>query len=64
MQVSVGGAGQATMSASGPISFTTAPTEYTFFVRRAAPGAATVPLVVTDGCGAWPTFVGMGTGVQ
>jgi hypothetical protein len=33
-----------------------------FYVRRAAPGAATVPLVVLDECGAWPTFVGFGNG--
>jgi hypothetical protein len=30
-------------------------------VRRLAPGQAViVPLVVTDDCGAWPTFVGGG----
>ena len=32
----------------------------TFHVRRLAPGAVTVPLVVTDECGAWQTFVGGG----
>jgi hypothetical protein len=32
----------------------------TFFVRRLASGATTVPLVVNDSCGAWPTFVGGG----
>ena len=33
----------------------------TFFVRRASAGAATtVPFVVADGCGDWPTFVGGG----
>jgi thermitase len=33
----------------------------TFFVRRDTPGAATtVPLVVSDSCGAWPTLVGGG----
>jgi hypothetical protein len=32
-------------------------------VRRLAPGQAViVPLVVTDDCGAWPTFVGGGAG--
>jgi hypothetical protein len=32
-----------------------------FTVNRIAAGqAATVQLVVTDGCGAWPTFVGGG----
>ena len=35
-------------------------TSVTFSVRQAAPGAATVPLVVIDGCGEWPTFVGGG----
>jgi hypothetical protein len=33
-----------------------------FTVERATPGqATTVPLVVVDGCGDWPTFVGGGT---
>jgi len=33
----------------------------TFFVRQATAGAAaTVPLVVVDGCGDWPTVVGGG----
>lgn len=48
-----------------PGGFTTdfnPPTGQTSFsVRRAQPGAAvTVPLVVVDGCGDWPTFVGGG----
>jgi hypothetical protein len=35
----------------------------TFFVRRVAAGqAATAELTATDGCGAWPTFVGGGPG--
>ena len=35
----------------------------TFSVRRATSGQATmVPLVVVDGCGDWPTFVGGGPG--
>jgi hypothetical protein len=38
-------------------------TQATFVVARLAPGqASTVNLVVTDGCGAWPTFVGSGPG--
>jgi subtilisin family serine protease len=38
------------------------PTSWTFTIRRAQPGRpATVPLVVTDGCGSWETFVGGGT---
>ena len=32
----------------------------TSYVRRLAPGAVTVPLFVTDECGAWETFVGGG----
>ena len=37
--------------------------DVTLVVRRASPGAATtVPLVVVDGCGDWPTFVGGGPG--
>jgi uncharacterized protein YkwD len=31
-----------------------------FVVRRATPGAVTVPLVLTDACGEWRTFVGAG----
>jgi hypothetical protein len=31
-----------------------------FVVRRTAPGAVTLPLTITDGCGDWPTFVGGG----
>jgi hypothetical protein len=33
---------------------------FVFFVRRTAPGAVTVPLVITDTCGEWPSFVGGG----
>jgi hypothetical protein len=37
------------------------PQQLTFFVRRVNAGAAvTVPLVVVDGCGSWPTLVGGG----
>jgi hypothetical protein len=32
-----------------------------FVVRRLAGGAYTVPLIVTDACGDWPTFVGAGS---
>jgi hypothetical protein len=36
-------------------------TSFTFWVRRAVAGqATTVPVVVTDKCGTWPTFVGGG----
>ncbi|MCC6179111.1 MAG: DUF1501 domain-containing protein [Chloroflexi bacterium] len=40
-----------------------APTsQIAFAVRRAGPGAVTVPLVVADDCGEWRTFVGGGAG--
>lgn len=49
---------------SGPFTHmlnTPAPS-FTFSVRRAQGGqATTVPMIVTDGCGAWETFVGGGT---
>jgi uncharacterized repeat protein (TIGR01451 family) len=61
--VTPGGAGQATVGANATVSFTAPPAQYAFFVRRSAAGAATVPLVLTDGCGEWPSFVGMGAGV-
>lgn len=35
-------------------------TSFQFFVRRAAGGATTAFVVVVDGCGDWPTFVGGG----
>jgi hypothetical protein len=38
-------------------------TSKTFTATRNAAGAMTVPMIVTDGCGVWQTFVGMGTGV-
>ena len=48
---------------TGPITHTTPPgtTQVALFVERATPsGAATVPMVVTDSCGEWQTFVGGG----
>lgn len=39
-------------------------TQAVLIVTRLAAGTATVPLVVVDGCGDWPTFVGMGPGVS
>jgi hypothetical protein len=45
-------------------SFTFAPLlgtrQVTFYVRHAAAGPTTVPLIITDSCGQWPTFVGGG----
>jgi hypothetical protein len=38
-------------------------TQTTFYVERLTPGqASTVSLIITDGCGPWPTFVGGGPG--
>jgi hypothetical protein len=53
---------------TGPGNFTvplaTGTVELTFTVNRVAGNAAaTVPMVVTDACGDWPTFVGLGVGV-
>jgi uncharacterized repeat protein (TIGR01451 family) len=48
---------------TGPFTWNLAPvtTQGTFLVERLTAGqASTVSLVVTDGCGAWPTFVGGG----
>jgi hypothetical protein len=48
---------------AAPFTQTLAPgtTQVTLYVGRLTAGqAATVSLVVTDGCGAWPTFVGGG----
>jgi hypothetical protein len=46
---------------TAPILPSTAQTSFT--LMRLTPGdAATAQLVVTDGCGTWPTFVGGGPG--
>jgi len=48
---------------SGNFSVALAPgtQQATFYMRRATQGAAiTVPLVATDNCGSWSTFVGAG----
>ena len=53
--------GQTGRSGSFTVALTDHPTFVTFFVRRAAVGAATtVPLTVVDTCGEWPTLVGGG----
>lgn len=51
--------------ASGVVVLPLAPGALTsqFTLRRSAVGAFKANLTVTDGCGAWPTFVGGGTGV-
>ncbi|MCC7372305.1 MAG: DUF1501 domain-containing protein [Chloroflexi bacterium] len=43
-------------------TFASPATAQAFYVRRQAPGPVTVPIVVTDDCGAWNTFVGGGAG--
>lgn len=48
---------------SGPLTVQIAPAvpTYTFWVRRAVAGLpTTVPMIVTDRCGTWETFVGGG----
>jgi len=49
-----------------PGGFSIAPgrAQVSFSVQRSAAGAATVPFTVVDDCGAWPTFVGLGTGAS
>ena len=48
---------------TGPIVYVTPPgtVQVALFIERINPGAATVPMVVTDSCGEWQTFVGGGT---
>ncbi len=53
--------GQSGVTGSLPIPLPAGTQSYTFFVRpRVAGQAVTLPLTVTDACGAWPTFVGVG----
>jgi hypothetical protein len=48
-------------SGSFPVPVAPPAAQVSFVVQRVTPGqAATVHLVVTDGCGTWPTFVGGG----
>ncbi len=50
-----------TISAPTTLPVPGTPASYRFTVVRTTPGvASTVHLVVTDGCGTWPTFVGGG----
>jgi hypothetical protein len=52
---------QVTARTTVPLAANT--TTKTFMIIRTNPAATmTVPLIVTDGCGAWETFVGVGTG--
>jgi hypothetical protein len=53
--------GQVGRSGTFTVSLGSGVTQTSFVVRRATAGSATtVPLVITDGCGDWQTFVGGG----
>jgi hypothetical protein len=57
----VDGSGKTGLGTGGVISFPAPVTSTTLTVRRVTPGqATTVPLVIVDACGEWPTFVGGG----
>ena len=57
----VDGAGRTGLGSGAVITLSPAATSTTLTVRRVTPGqATTVPLVIVDGCGEWPTFVGGG----
>jgi len=59
--VDVPGVGTITAPSATPIAIPGQPATFTLTVRRGVAGqASTVALVVTDGCGDWPTFVGGG----
>ena len=52
--------GQSGMTGNFTISIPAGSTSAAFMVRRAQAGAMTVSFTVVDGCGDWPTFVGLG----
>jgi hypothetical protein len=53
--------GQSNVTSNQTITLGPGVTSQQFFVRRTTGGvASTVPLVATDLCGGWPTFVGGG----
>ena len=55
--------GRGPLGANGLLALPDRPQSVTLVIRRVTPGQAThVPLTVVDECGAWPTFVGGGTG--
>jgi hypothetical protein len=59
--VDVPGVGTITAASATPVALPGLPASVTLTVRRVTSGvASTVELVVTDGCGDWPTFVGGG----
>lgn len=54
--------GRTGVTGTPTLTFSGNPSQTTFYVRRQTSGQpTTVPFVVTDGCGTWPTFVGGGT---
>ena len=58
-------AGQQSGNGNFTVPLAAGTVEFTFTMNRvSANQATTVPLVVTDACGDWPTFVGFGRGAQ
>ncbi|MCC6173819.1 MAG: hypothetical protein IT305_00835 [Chloroflexi bacterium] len=53
--------GQPARSSAFNVTFPTGIASTHFTVRRRNPGPVTVPFVVKDACGEWPSFVGVGT---
>jgi hypothetical protein len=53
---------QTGLSGTFDVTISGQPTTTIFIVRRRGSGSVTVPLVVTDRCGTWRTFVGGGAG--
>jgi hypothetical protein len=63
VQIDVG-SGPRQVTAGTTLTLPANRTSQTFTVTRTTSGqATTIPMIVTDGCGPWETFVGMGTGV-
>jgi glucose/arabinose dehydrogenase len=55
--------GQTGMAGNFSVTPSAGAQQYSFVVRETSPGATpTVPLIVVDDCGEWPTFVGAGPG--
>jgi hypothetical protein len=57
-------AGRTNASGAFSVALTNRPQTMSFTIRRVAPGAMTVPLIVVDDCGEWRTFVGGGASVR
>lgn len=59
--VDVGSPLIATVTAAGPVALPSHPASIPLTVRRSnASQPVTIELIVTDGCGTWPTFIGGG----